>query len=244
MSDQSTLERLHRHFAEQLGCSPAQLAGDGIDVVAAERRSEGADPVWALVRDKGLVVSVSPDAYERAERLIERSFPTPSFLSPEGRERLRETLAESGRVWCCGQGYQYYCECNSFRPHSQHAVRRLGLDDLPWLQEAGHFLAGQKEPLERGDVFAVVQEGRVVSYAIVRRDSDLAWEIAVATEEPHRGCGYAKSVVSAATQFVHDSARIPVYACDTQNVASRRVADALGYQKYADDFFCVGTFRR
>jgi predicted GNAT family acetyltransferase len=80
----------------------------------------------------------------------------------------------------------------------------------------------------------------VRSFAFLRRLSDGVWEIVVETAAPYRGRGYAKTVVSAATEAVLGAGRIPVYSCDEHNVASRRVAEALGYRVYAEDFVCLG----
>jgi len=75
-----------------------------------------------------------------------------------------------------------------------------------------------------------MEDGKVRSYAFLRRLSDEAWEIVVETADPYRTRGYGKSVVSAATEAVLGAGRIPVYSCDEHNVSSRRVAETLGYR--------------
>jgi predicted GNAT family acetyltransferase len=59
-------------------------------------------------------------------------------------------------------------------------------------------------------------------------------ELAVATEADYRGRGYARDVVAAATRFVLDQTRIPIYIHDRDNSTSAFVARAVGYQLYAE----------
>ena len=86
-----------------------------------------------------------------------------------------------------------------------------------------------------GAIFGVRgPHGRLVSWAALKLKSDLVWELAVATEADYRGRGYARDVVSTATQFTLDHNRLPIYIHDRDNSSSAFVARAVGFQLYAE----------
>ncbi|MBW3625470.1 MAG: GNAT family N-acetyltransferase [Armatimonadetes bacterium] len=243
--DSPTLHRLHRHFAELLGCRPEDLACGNRQVVTSDRRedvnaAEPATPLWALRRENGWVVSVTPDAYSPATRLLQALPSHEDPLSEPARRRLHEAVGRVAPVFFHYSGLQLYTDRESFRPFAKHAARRLTPDDLPLLRSARCPLADQEDRIESGDAFAVVKGEEVRSYAFLRRLSPEVWEIVVETAAPYRGRGYGKSVVSAATEAALQAGRIPVYSCDEHNAASRRLAESLGYRTYAEDFVCLG----
>lgn len=243
-ADSGTLHRLHRHFAEQLGCRPEDLACGNRQVVSSEHRDDGsapgpATPLWALRRENGWVISVTPDAYPPAHSLLQALPSNQDPLSETARHRLHETVGQVSPVSFSYAGLQLYTDRALFTPFSAHPARCLTPDDLHLLQSSHHPMAREVERLRAGDLFAVLEAGEVRSFAYLRRLSDEVWEIVVETAAPYRGRGYGKSVVSAATEAVLQRGHIPVYSCDEFNVASRRLAESLGYRTYAEDFVCL-----
>jgi GNAT superfamily N-acetyltransferase len=90
-----------------------------------------------------------------------------------------------------------------------------------------------------GEIFVVNgARGEIAAWAAIKLKAEDVWEIAVVTEAPYRGRGYAKDVVSAATGHILDAGRVPLYVHDRTNHASARVCRSLGYQEYAEVFFC------
>jgi RimJ/RimL family protein N-acetyltransferase len=248
-NEATTLNRLHHHFARQLGCRPEDLAYGNRQLVTCDPGEEGNAagplmPLRALRRENGWVVSVTPEAYSSANVVLQNLPLHQDPLSEPARRSFHESLRRKRLVTFYYYGLELYADEESFRPYHGRAVHRLTLEDLPRLQEAGHPLACQEEAMSQGDVFAIIEGGKVRSYATILRSSDEAWEIAVSTEEPYRGRGYAKSVVSAATEAILQAGRVPIYSCDEFNAASRRVAESLGFRKYADDFVCLRKGRR
>lgn len=88
-----------------------------------------------------------------------------------------------------------------------------------------------------GGVYALCDaQSQIISRAGVHVESRYVSEIGVRTEvEALRGRGLAKTVVTAATEAILASGRVPLYVHSATNVASQKVALALGYQQYADE---------
>jgi RimJ/RimL family protein N-acetyltransferase len=146
-------------------------------------------------------------------RLVQATFPA-STLLPEG-ERL----------------VVRYVSHEHFRPTQSAAFGKPRLLD-------GHQL--EYLPLLSrypGGVYAFCDEqGQIISRAGIRTESAFVWEIGVRTERENvRGRGLAKAVVSAATEAVLAAGRVPLYIHSATNLASQKVALALGYQHYADE---------
>lgn len=51
----------------------------------------------------------------------------------------------------------------------------------------------------------------------------------VFTRREHRGKGYGKMTASAATQDVVKVNRLALWACQVENIPSRKIAESLGY---------------
>jgi|SRR5579859_6891783 len=150
---------------------------------------------------------------ERLTRLVRAQFPTAS-ISPDGLLIIARFVSRE-----------------TFRPfHGPESayVERLDEHTLAHLALISRYTGG---------VYALRDaQGQVLSRAGVRYESREVWEIGVRTEaEALRGRGLAKIVVTAATEAILAAGRAPLYVHSATNVASQKVALALGYQRYADE---------
>ena len=90
-------------------------------------------------------------------------------------------------------------------------------------------------------VFGILQEGQLVSGAFVEPRTKRTMEIcSVYTHENYRGQGLAASVVSAATHWILEQGKFPVYATRTTNAVSMHLAQSIGYMKYGqvEHYYC------
>jgi RimJ/RimL family protein N-acetyltransferase len=171
------------------------------------------DEMLPLLRSMTVERIFADETADQLSRLVRAAFPA-STLLPEG-ERLVVRFVTS----------------ETFRRFESEAFGRpIALD--------GHHL--EHLPLLTrypGGVYAFCDEqGQILSRAGIRAESALVWEIGVRTEREHlRGRGLAKAVVSAATEAVLATGRVPLYIHSATNLASQKVALALGYQHYADE---------
>jgi hypothetical protein len=244
MTEAEARQHLDHFFAQALGYQPGMLQVPGVSFLAMNSSAspfslfrtcalilhvpsapEGkracllaahpllVDALLPLLPDMTAERLVADDTADQFTRLVQAAFPAATLL-PEG-ERLvvRFVTAEA------------------FQPAQSGAFGKATLLD-------GHHL-DYLPLLTRypGGVYAFCDEqGQIISRAGIRAESDVVWEIGVRTErEDLRGRGLAKAVVSAATEAVLVAGRVPLYIHSATNLASQKVALALGYQHYADE---------
>ena len=134
-------------------------------------------------------------------------------------------------------GHVLYCDPSTFRPFSAAP------------SGPARPLAERLDPADRraqelrrrfdGEIFVVNgARGEIASWAAIKLKHDEVWEIAVVTEAAYRGRGYAREVVSAATEYILLQGRLALYVHDRTNHASAKVCRSLGFVEYAEEFFC------
>jgi RimJ/RimL family protein N-acetyltransferase len=91
--------------------------------------------------------------------------------------------------------------------------------------------------IDRGDLYGVYADGRLVSAADVPDVPYMADRVAepgIATLAPYRRRGYAQAAAGALLKHLLSDGRVPLWSCAAHNVASRRLAENLGFIKLAD----------
>jgi hypothetical protein len=179
-------------------------------VVAHARLLESLRPVLA-----GLAVEQLFEAQmlERLTRLVRAEFPTAS-ISPGGLLVIARFVSQ-----------ETFCPFNGPERGRVQRLNEQTLANLALLSRYG------------GGIYALCDaQSQILSRAGVHVESRYVSEIGVRTEvEALRGRGLAKTVVTAATEAILASERVPLYVHSATNVASQKVALALGYQHYADE---------
>lgn len=226
---ESTLQ-LERFFGRELGVAPEQLSTPGIHLLASPRREAESWcgyqlPVIYVERRGSAVLSVSARLLPEARWLLEQR--------AEGVQAARELLTLAASLYRSAKlldGHGLYCEPEGFQPQRTVPIEKLLPHAPEWELMREHF---------DGPIFVTRgPDGEVASWAAVKLKDEHVWEIAVTTEEGYRGRGLAKAVVSAATEYILDCGRVPLYVHNGTNIASGRVARALGYQRFARELYC------
>ncbi len=228
---------LERFFAGELGAPADLLHEPGTHLISSPSREE---PRWLgflvplLIVGHGpsTVVSIREDLLPAAERLVRgatRRVP-PDVVS--GLQDLVEARVPGIRRLV---GHALYCDSERFRPARAHAVETLP----PGGHDPGFFLRHFDGPVfvtrERG--------GEVSAWSALKLKGEDVWEVSVSTDPRFRGRGLAKAVVSAATEYVLERGRVPLYVHEDSNPASTRVARSLGYHVFAREAFCSWSDR-
>jgi GNAT superfamily N-acetyltransferase len=229
------VDRLDEFHAHELDCDLALLRQPGLHVLASERRARPGwggytVPLIALSTRRGGIISCRPELRDPVRRELASG---PLMLGqPLGEvefERLRRVVRRAVPYAYNLSGSVLYCDPAHFRPLSSQA-ERLPPGDPRGLDVRRRF---------DGEIFAVWSiRGEIASWSAIKLKSDDVWEIAVVTEPAYRRRGYAKQVVSAATQYILDNGRLALYVHDRTNHASARVCRSLGYVEYGEEFFC------
>jgi GNAT superfamily N-acetyltransferase len=241
---------LDANFADQLRCTMQDLRRREVVLVSSPsgpkpfpgygtaRGHVFARPLWAVQTADGVVISVLQDWRGTVEKILDGVGDWHEALATERWGPLRASLQEQNPALSFVRGFLLYCDRRSFTPYRLHEP----------------ILLPEKHPLRRTygpevpAIFAIVIGDLVVSHAHIKPPrSDAVWEIAVGTDPEHRRKGYARAVVSAATQFILAAGRVALYACDEacdEGIhPSLAVAHRLGYIEYGRDLLCFETWR-
>ena len=205
------LRRLGTHLSTWLGAWP-DGGPQGLVVVGAAGRVEPAwdgevRPVVGVATPAGAVLSVPPAAVEDVRALG-------GELEVVGRG-LAEALERPG--WRFARGVFRW----SHRPAGLALVGEwLARDDErvpPWLHPFN------------GDVLVALVDGEVAAGVGRKQHDGHGHELAVVTEEGHRGKGLAAALVAQAAHRVLDDGAIPTYLHAPGNAASAATADRSGF---------------
>lgn len=205
------LRRLGAHLSTWLGAWP-DGGPQGLAVVGCDRRVQPAwdgevRPVVGVATPEGAVLSVPPAAADDVRALG-------GELEVVGRG-LAEALERPG--WRFARGVFRW----SHRPAElEPAGRWLGRDDErvpPWLHPFN------------GDVLVALVDGQVAAGVGRKQHDEHGHELAVVTEDAHRGKGLAAALVAQAAHRVLDDGAVPTYLHAPSNVASAATAVRSGF---------------
>ena len=224
------LDAFHSHL---LDVAIERLAEPGVHLVASERRARPnwggyITPVFALTSRGGGVISVRRDLLS----MVRRELPETTLGRPLGENEFSRLRAISQRAVpyaYCLNGLVLYVDEARFKP------AHLGAEHLRRSDPRGADLRKRFD----GEIFVVrgLRE-QIVAWSAIKLKADDVWEIAVVTDQAYRGQGLAKRVVSAATAYIVENKRVPLYIHDRSNHASASVCRSLGFMEYAETFFC------
>jgi RimJ/RimL family protein N-acetyltransferase len=244
MTEGEARQRLDAYYAETLGV-PLEIFGKpGISLLHLSHRPSAA----SLFRNAALIVhaptgpaALRPCAVVAHSQLLE---PLRRLLPGLAVERLFEaaTLEQLTRlVSAVFPGASIspgglliiarFVSSETFQPF--HGPERAHVQRLDERNLANLALLSR---YGRGIYALCDAQSQILSRAGVRDESRYVSEIGVRTEvEALRGRGLAKTVVTAATEAILAAGRVPLYVHSATNLASQKVALALGYQQYADE---------
>lgn len=203
-------------------------AGRGVVVVPSARRDE---PGWdgsvrplrgALRPDGTAVVVVSPSVHgEVAGLLADR--PVAALDDPGRRAAVGEAVAGAGAR--LGLGVLRWIARDD-DDGVDPSVPALG----SWLEHTDPRVPAWLHPFGGEALVALDDEGAYAAGVGVKRHDRTGHELSVVTDEPHRGRGLARRLVATAARS--ELTRVPVvtYLHAPDNIASARVADAVGFR--------------
>lgn len=216
---------LRDHLATWLGAWPAP--GTGLTVVAAGARSR---PTWdgavrpllgAVGPDGAGAVVVVPALLDDVAELV-HGRPVEHLADERTRRAVGELVHGRGAVaslgvlrWVEREGDPVVAALPDLGTWLDHSDPRVP----PWL-----------EPFGGEALVALDDDGAHAAGVGVKRHADTGHELAVVTDEQHRGRGLARRLVATAARS--ELGRVPVvtYHHARDNVGSARVAEAVGFR--------------
>lgn len=201
--------RLQEHLRSWLGAWPPQAP---LQVVGSEqRRTPGWDGqvrvVNGVATPAGAVLSVPPEAVDE----VRAAGPDLRTIGP----KLPAILGRPKAVFGAG----------IFRWSTSPTP---GDDPGEWVPTDDHRVPLWMKPFN-GDVLLGLADGDLAAGVGRKMHDGHGHELAVVTEEAHRGRGWARELVTQAARRVLDDGAVPVYLHAPGNQASARTAVASGF---------------
>ncbi|NHX35843.1 MULTISPECIES: GNAT family N-acetyltransferase [Halolamina] len=226
-----TDDRIARHWAERLGCSPTASRESGVTVVAGST-----DDTVRLIRRGDALVVAAPEQVRTSiethrEALADADLPATAAVERALADRGASVDAVYGPY---GLGY---VDEPSFSPVDSEARLLVGADepaferlqervpDDEWARASPVFRPGQTAGLFRdGDLVAVATLTHLPFP-----------DVGVVVDPEQRGRGYGRAVVSliTATAFDIDTGAVVRYRTRESAAASVALANSLGYERWA-----------
>lgn len=217
---------LEDHLGAWLGAWASGRRGLTVVASAARRRRtwDGAvRPLVGATRPDGSgTIVVAPDLHDRVEALVGgRRLP-----SVDDDERSRRAIGEAvhGPDAVLGIGVLRWIA----RDHDEVAS---GIDPIgEWVDHRDPRVPPWLTPFGGEALVALDDDGSYAAGVGVKRHDDTGHELAVVTDEQHRGRGLARRLVATAARAELRSVPVVTYLHDRRNTASAHVADAVGFR--------------
>jgi GNAT superfamily N-acetyltransferase len=208
-------DRLTMHLRSWVGTWPPPPGG--VHVVGDPARL---DPTWdgairplqGVGNGLGTVIAVPPDAVAAVDAVLAKGLDRPGI----GNE-LGEVLGTGPAAFGAGV----------FRTTAQvdPALADLGV----WFDQQADELPAWLAPFNGPRLVAFDDDGRPIGGVGVKIHDPHGHELAVVTEPAARGTGIARRLVATAARRILDEGAAPTYLHDPANLASARVAEAVGF---------------
>lgn len=116
----------------------------------------------------------------------------------------------------------YICTKDTFIPHTADQIERICRRDERFILDDNF----------DSTMYCITDKGRMISCSYYKPNKGVfenTCSMQVFSRPEHRGNGYGKMTASAATQAVVSKNRLALWACQVENIPSRKIAESLGY---------------
>ena len=246
------MEKLDAFYSECLGYPLVKAKSGEVRIASSEHRlcqGEGYGiifPLLLLHSNCHYILSVRPDLLESVSAIVRGASDAETLFKDDAR-----IIIES---WCrdiipnevmkklrWSQSFTHYVDEEHFHPFNVHGCKRLTPEDCDLIKEMDKVsdFGCPIESIQDGTAFGVIIDGKIVSRSSTiptpnaTKKFGLVW-LGVETLPEYRLRGYAKAVISGATETILSRGQTPVYDHATWNKASENTAKSLGYQFYGE----------
>jgi RimJ/RimL family protein N-acetyltransferase len=248
--DARALSTLSVYYGMLLGCAVTDLRRPGWSIITVRPDGDpmalhyGQRPLAYVVSpalqpdvpsERGAVAVVSPELRAPVSALLHR-LPPGDLFTLDGLSALDLLVRSTASHTVTPPDETYtivrYATSSGFRPYAGELTEWIELlDESREMDPAALSLLARYS----GGVYAIRQRGAIASFAGIRHHSPHVSEVGVRTDIAElRGHGLARAVVARATRAILAADRVPLYRHHAQNLASRRLAESVGYRVYAE----------
>lgn len=122
----------------------------------------------------------------------------------------------------CVHMLDYVCVNETFIPHSIDLVEKIVRGDARFILDESF----------DDTMYCITEQEKIVSCSYYKPNRGVfenTCSMQVFSRSQHRGKGYGKMTASAATQNILSNNKIALWACQVENMPSRKLAKSLGY---------------
>ena len=155
------------------------------------------------------------------------------FSAPRHAEACAQHLATFGQINTTWHGLAFYrmepltLSVQPTKSIGADAESMLNGDLAPWRPDLEH----------RSPFVVALEDSEAAAVCASVRITDAAHQAGLETKPSQRRRGYGSAAVRRWTNEVLDLGALPIYSTSRQNLASQKLAKALGYQLFAYDFY-------
>lgn len=227
MLSEHTLDVAGRYWADHFGVRHEGFLAEPFEIVIHGGELTGYRGAFGLFRDRSALISLPPD---RAAPLCEQLFLRVNDRSPHGLASVLAPLATA----VIGPVFVGYAESVA---QPVHAVRALETSDAP-ARDALRLVCDATEWEHGGTLVEHLCSGAFEGNALAAMAGYEVWggtiaHISVVTHPGHRGRGFGRSVVAHIAQRAIAAGLLPQYRTLESNLPSMKIAESLGFQRYA-----------
>ncbi len=129
---------------------------------------------------------------------------------------------------------QYVLDPERFEPQTNHELELLVSEDAKVIDDNWHLMDNHewffRQRIENGQVMGVKQDGELIGWMGTYLETDKHSLFGYLHVMPgHRRSGVARSIISGMVERSLDSGRIPVSNVITDNMASRKLTESMGF---------------
>jgi GNAT superfamily N-acetyltransferase len=237
MLNDRTIAIAQRYWAQHLGCEPQSLFTDPVRAIQHGGELAGYEGVFALFREGRVVLSMPHDGESASSPpagMMEafQGWLSRQDLTPDSLVRALEPLAGS----IIGPAFIGYAESVA-KPDPAHTARPLDAGDAAAMESlktacdptewdhggspTGHACSG------------VFVEGQLAALAGYEIWGGAIAHICIVTHPGHRGKGCGRSAVAHLARRAIEAGLLPQYRTGDSNTPSIRIAESLGFTRYA-----------
>lgn len=231
MLSEATVSRVNAYWAEYFGCAPATLFSGSAQIIPHGPGLADYAGIYAHFRggedDGRAVISLPPERLDALRALLPAGPATPASLSAA-------FLAHSTAI--IGPAYLGYAEAVAAPAHSARvldAADAAAVRELESACDGTEWEHGGSAPLDGCPLSGVFVSGRLAALAGYEVWGGSIAHISIITHPGFRGRGLGRSAVARLAARALSAGLVPQYRTLGSNLASVRVAESLGFCRYA-----------